>query len=193
MDSWAIVLVIVLIIVLFVGISFAIFYSPNYQPRHHNQNRRKHVPNYVLGLRSQVGGDVLPAIAIETTPTDIAFNQPSCDSGFIKITRSGVYQILYGTDLQFVGGAIASVAVRRRSSDGCNGFEILAGSSRQSTVAQPTTVPLTNSFFAQLNNGDQLKLTAVASVAETVLVPSSSSSFLQAPEALAFMQLILQS
>ena len=192
MDAWLIVFVVLVLVILIVGIAFAIFYSPNYQPRH-NGTRRKHVPNYVLGLRSQIGTDVLPVIGIDTTPTDISLNQPMCDAGFVKIARSGVYQVTYGVDIQFASPAIVSVAIRRRSSDGCKGFEILTGSARQVSVAQPSVVPVNNSFFAQLNNGDQIKITAVASVTDSVFVPASNASFLQSPEALASLQLTLQS
>lgn len=194
MDGWTIAIVVIILIVVLVAIALMICYTPNYQrPRNHHGHRTKHVPHYILGLRSQVGSDILPTIAIGTTPTDIQLNQPMCDTGYMTIPRSGVYQIFYGVDLRFEGPGMASTAVRRRSCDGTNGFEILTGSAREAIVSQATMVNMNNSFFAQLNKGDQLKITAIANSTETVIVPSSDSSFLQSPEALASLQVVLKS
>lgn len=193
MDPWLVGIVVVILVVLLVGIAFAICYSPNYQRSNQNGNKRKHTPNYMLGLRSQVGTDILPSIAIGTTPTDIEFNQPLCESGFLKIPRSGVYQIMYGVDVQFVSNGNASIAIRRRTCDGASGFEILTGSARQAIANGPMVTNVSNSFFAQLNSGDQIKMTAVASSDENVSVPASNSYFLQTPEALASIQVMLKS
>ena len=194
MDGWTIAIVVILLIVVLVAVALMICYTPNYQrSRNHNGHRTKHLPHYILGLRSQLGTDILPTIPIGTTPTDITLNQPMCDTGYMTIPRSGVYQIFYGVDIRFEGPAMASIAVRRRNCDGSSGFEILTGSARESTVSQASTLTINNSFFAQLNKGDQLKITAIANTAETVHVPASNSSFLQSPEALASLQVVLKS
>lgn len=192
MDGWLIFVVVLTFVFLFVALGVLIWYVPCKQPPNTTkQPRQVNASSFIVGARSQVGTDVLPTIDIGTTATDIELNQPFSESGYTKIVRSGVYSVSYGVDAQFEGEALASFAVRRRAENGANGFEILAASVRQVACSHASQVPVNNTFVAQLNAGDQLKITATASAANMVSVPSSDKAFLQTPTTLASLTLTI--
>lgn len=196
MDAWLIIVVVLLFVLLLVGLGFAIFYCPNYQKNNNSHPKPKGLP-YIMATRAQVGDDVLPAIPIQDTPTLIELNLSVCDSKFVKVTRSGLYTISYGVDLNFASPATASVSVRRRSCKPNSGFEIIDGSVRQVAVNNGMLFPINNTFLAQLTAGDQLQLSAISTSIGNQLdivavsVPASNANYLQSPETLASLTLTI--
>ena len=198
MDAWLIVVVVLIFVLLIIGILFAIFYSPNYQQKNPKQ-RPKQGLTYIMATRGQLGDDILPAIPIRDTPTSIELNISPCeDTKYVKVTRTGLYNVAYGVDINFANTATASVSVRRRSCKANSAFEVIAGSVRQVAVNNAMLMLVNNTFLAQLNAGDLLQLTAVSNFmqsndnqADIVTVPPSNATFLQTPETLASLVLTL--
>lgn len=189
MDSaWYFVWIFMFLVVVALIVLFCIYCAPPKNQKKHKP--AKFVPNYLTYLRTQVGTDVLSPVFLSPTITDIPFNLPTCDNDIIKITHGGIYSVSYSLQVGTTNPVGIAVSVRRRTCDSMTGFEALVGSQEYIATAAAENVLISHTFAAQLDAGDVLRLSVVATRAETAQVPASTVTSLQTPTTLASLWLV---